>query len=110
MHARDDPRSQTADAGIVALAPDGAHRSELLGDALAAGSTLASTLEGLVATRLDPDAKQRLDARVAQAAAYGAYAGMALWTLNAMTAKHEGAGRLAEAVAGLGMGVLAAHG
>lgn len=97
----------TAETGIAALNDGRPARSELLDEALAAGGMIRAVLADATRTRLDDADRRRVDAWLGRSAAAGAYGGMALWTLNALTAKSEVAGRAAEAIAGLSLGILA---
>lgn len=110
MHGYHDPSRPNAETGIVALRDDEAPRtSELLDQALLAGASIGTTLDAHTQAHLDPEAKAWLDACVARAAAAGAYGGMALWALNAFTARSEPTGRLAEVLAGIGLGLISAR-
>lgn len=97
----------TAETGIAALTDGRPARSELLEEALAAGGMIRAVLSGATQARLDDAEIRRVDAWLGRGAAAGAYGGMALWTLNALTVKSEAAGRAAEAIAGLSLGILA---
>lgn len=109
MHRNPFTEPHAAD-GMVALDDGrGPATSKLLQAALGAGAAIGAALEGPTRQALDPDERRTLERTVATVAAGGAYAGMALWTLNAFTVKSERAGRLAETVAGLGLGLLSAR-
>lgn len=98
----------TAETGIAALTDGRPARSELLEEALAAGGMIRAVLAGATQARLGDADVRRVEAWLGRGAAAGAYGGMALWTLNALTIKNEAAGRAAEAIAGLSIGLLAA--
>lgn len=106
MHGYDDPITEAtmrADAADDPTAP-----SEVMEEALAAGTMLGARMAEATRGRLDPATRERLERTVAGCAAGGAYAGMALWALNAFTVGDERTGRFAEALAGLGVGLLSA--
>lgn len=107
MLGPNDPTIPMAETGTVALEDDdGPQRSRLLDEALAAGLSIQATLAPHVDAHLDPQTRERFEVGLARAAATSAYAGMALWALNAFTVRSEQAGGFAEALAGLGLGVL----
>lgn len=106
MHARTDAR--TAENGIAAIEDGLPARSQLMDQALAAGAAIRSTLDDLARASLADGDRRRVDGWLGRTAAASAYGGMALWTLNALTVQDETAGRAAEAIAGLGVGALAA--
>lgn len=82
-------------------------RSPAMDAALDAGSLIGAALDPITREHLPDAARRRVRSGLAAAAAASTYAGMALWALNAATAKHDGAARAAETIAGLGAGLLA---
>ncbi len=77
-----------------------------MGKALQAGSMIDATLNQTLRAQLDDDTYERVQEQTAAAAAAGAYAGMALWTLNQLTFDDASTGNLAKALAGVSLGLL----
>lgn len=83
--------------------------SSTLDAGLNAGQAIAGTLAGLTQPKLTLAQRDRLHRLLAGLAARGAYAGLALWALNALTADDDSVASLSEALTGLSIGVLGAQ-
>lgn len=109
MHGHDDHDHPHGEPLVKFAHDDEPRRSKLLDEALATGTSLQRTLDALTRAHLSPEDKAWLDTHIARAAATAGYAGMAAWALNAFTVDDERTGRFAEALAGIGLGVLSAR-